>query len=207
MAADTTPPATAPTTAPTPTEEAREELLLSCRYGDLDDVQAFVASFGPSALGEIRDENGNTVLHMVAGNGHLELLDYLLPLVPPSLLSTPNASLSTPLHWATLNTHLDIAKHLVQHPAGPGASLIDIKNAAGRSPLGEAALAEWDEGTRWFLEVMNIDDGAVAQSEVQNADAEVEAETSGTGEAFGTHETSKDVGTLGEGVANLNVQG
>jgi hypothetical protein len=53
-----------------PSTEEREELLLSCRYGDLVEVQLFVDTFGAGALEETRDENGNTILHMACGNGH-----------------------------------------------------------------------------------------------------------------------------------------
>jgi len=58
------------TTAP-PSGDDNEEVLLSCRYGDLDDVKQFVNTFGPLPLSDLRDENGNTVLHMAAGNGHI----------------------------------------------------------------------------------------------------------------------------------------
>lgn len=47
-----------------------EDLLLSCRYGDLDDAKSFVDRFGTALLGEARDENGNTILHMASANGH-----------------------------------------------------------------------------------------------------------------------------------------
>lgn len=57
-------------TLPTPTADDNEELLLSCRYGDLDDVRAFVEKFGAEAATAARDENGNTVLHMTCANGH-----------------------------------------------------------------------------------------------------------------------------------------
>ena len=52
---------------------------------------------------------------------------------------------------------------LVNFSAGPGVALIDIKNEAGRSPLGEAELAGWDEGARWFVQVMNLDEAKEAQ--------------------------------------------
>lgn len=59
------------TTSPVPSDEEQNELLLSCRYGDLDNTQEFVKKFGPSSLADLRDNNGNTVLHMICGNGHL----------------------------------------------------------------------------------------------------------------------------------------
>lgn len=52
------------------TDEDKDDLLLACRYGDIEDVQAFVAKHGPGILNEIRDNNGNCVLHMVCANGH-----------------------------------------------------------------------------------------------------------------------------------------
>ncbi|TFK50871.1 ankyrin [Heliocybe sulcata] len=141
------------------TDEERDDLLLSCRYGDLDDVQDFVKTHGQASLADARDENGNTVLHMASGNGHVELLEYLLPLVPPSLLSVQNESKSTALHWACVNSHLPVVQKLVQSSSGPGVDLIDIKNAAGRSPLAEAEMAGWEEGAKWLVQVMNLDDG------------------------------------------------
>lgn len=57
-------------TANEPSDEEREDVLLSCRYGDLEDIEQFVAKYGANVLSEIRDENGNTALHMACGNGH-----------------------------------------------------------------------------------------------------------------------------------------
>ncbi|KAF9012611.1 ankyrin [Cyathus striatus] len=140
-----------------PSNDDNDELLLSCRYGDLEDAQNFVKQFGKEALTDIRDQNGNCILHMACGNCHLDLLDYLLPLVPPSLLSTQNNSGSTPLHWAAVNSHLDVVQKLVQFPDGPGIDLIDIKNKAGHSPLAEAEFAGWDEGAKWLVQMMKLD--------------------------------------------------
>ncbi|KAF8161373.1 ankyrin repeat-containing domain protein [Crassisporium funariophilum] len=138
-------------------DDEKDDLLLACRYGDLEDVQAFVKQYGSTPLADIRDDNKNCMLHMVCANGHIDLLNYLLPILPPSMLSVQNTSGSTPLHWAALNKHLDIAQKIVQHPEGPGLDLIDVKNTAGHSPLGEAELAGWEEGAKWFVEVMNLD--------------------------------------------------
>ena len=168
-------------------DDEREELLLSCRYGDLDDVKVAVGKHGPAILDSTRDENQNTVLHMICANGHLDLLKYLLPLVPPSLLAAQNNAGSTPLHWAALNSHLEVAKALVEFPAGPGVDLIDIKNAAGHSPLAEAEFSGWEEGAKWLVEVMKLDpegngqetdDTAVAgdqdvQVEIEDANGQV----------------------------------
>lgn len=52
-------------------ENAKEDLLLSCRYGDLEDVQAFIKKFGADSLAEIRDQSENSILHMISANGHI----------------------------------------------------------------------------------------------------------------------------------------
>ncbi|KAH9174400.1 cytoplasmic protein [Lactarius sanguifluus] len=167
----------------TPSPEDTDDFILSCRYGDIDDLKSFVERFGTDSVGNARDENGNTVLHMASANGHTELLDVLLPIVPSTLLSAQNHAGSTALHWAALNAQLGTARALVGFPAGPGADLIDIKNSAGRSPLGEAEAAGWDEGAKWMVEVMRLDDAgaalgeeeeeAEAQKEVRDADGRV----------------------------------
>ncbi|THG94921.1 hypothetical protein EW026_g6639 [Hermanssonia centrifuga] len=144
-----------------PSDDEKDDLLLACRYGDLEDIEQFVNKFGPDAINDIRDHSGNTVLHMVCANGHA---------VSSSLLSVQNEAKSSPLHWAAMNSHLSVCQKLVQHPKGPGIDLIDIKNAAGRSPLGEAENVGWEEGAKWFVEVMNLDEGAKGEEELRPAD-------------------------------------
>lgn len=187
----------------TPSHEDTEELLLSCRYGDLDDLNSFVHRFGTDSVGDVRDGNGNNVLHMASANGHIgefwrslgavllpfrsllaittdtrlgrafaELLDVLLPIVPSSLLAAQNRAGSTALHWAALNAQLGTARALVCFPNGPGADLIDVKNTAGRSPLGEAEAAGWDEGAKWMVEVMRLDEAGATQGEEEVAETD-----------------------------------
>ena len=85
--------------------------------------------------------------------------------MPPTLLSVQNHAQSTALHWAALNQHLPIMQKLVQHPGGPGIDLIDIKNSAGRSPMGEAEMAGWEEGSKWLLEMMRLDTDVLEESD------------------------------------------
>ena len=106
-----------------------------------------------------------------------DLLDYLLSILPPTIISAQNHSGSTPLHWAALNSHLDIAQKLVQHPLGPGRDLIEIKNTAGRSPLGEAELAGWEEGAKWFVQVMNLNDEQETEGLEGEGDATLDTES------------------------------
>lgn len=110
----------------------------------------------------------------------LDNLEYLLPIIPPALLSAQNNSGSTPLHWATLNEQLDTMKALIAHPTGLKGKLVDIKNKAGRTPLGEAEMAGWDEGAAWLVGVMDLDEnnagggGGATDEAVEENDAEGE---------------------------------
>lgn len=61
----------------TPTQDDYEELILSCRYGDLEDVESFISQFGVDHLATARDEHGNTILHMAAANGHTGMSSFL----------------------------------------------------------------------------------------------------------------------------------
>lgn len=61
-----------------PTEEESQEFLLSCRYGELDEVKEFVEKFGAEVVSDIRDDRGNSALHMICGNGHLGGFSVLL---------------------------------------------------------------------------------------------------------------------------------
>jgi hypothetical protein len=120
---------------------------------------------------------------LTRGRCTTDVLDYLLPIIPPSLLAAQNDAQSTPLHWAALNSHLPIVQRLVEFPGGHGVDLIDIKNAAGRSPLAEAELAGWDEGAKWLVQMMKLDAGIIEN--------EGDAEESGVQE--GSDDLSPDV--------------
>jgi hypothetical protein len=76
-------------------------------------------------------------------------------------------------------------ERLVRSPGRGGSRLIDIKNAAGRSPLAEAEMIEWAEGASWLAQMMSLDgqpgitEGREEQTAVdfdQMHDVEVEIE-------------------------------
>jgi uncharacterized protein len=94
--------------------------------------------------------------------------------VPSSLLSAQNHAGSTALHWAAVNSQLATARALVNFPGGPGIDLIDIKNAAGRSSLGEAETAGWDEGAKWMVQVMRLDDTGCVEDDTPLSEEQVE---------------------------------
>lgn len=188
-----------------PSDEELEDLLFCCRYGEIDEVRAFVEKYGVEFAANTRDHRGNTILHMVAANGHAgerdmcvllmiwltrnlstDILEYLLPQIPTSLLSVANKSGdSTPLHWASLNSHLPIVKALV---AAGGPSLIDAKDSSGCTPLGEAERSGWDEGAAYLVSAMNLNEGEMKAKETdeavdENQTVEVEIEDADGGVA------------------------
>ena len=66
-------------------------------------------------------------------------------------------------------------KALVGHPTGPGAKLVDIKNNAGRTPLGEAEMAGWDAGAVWLVSGMDINSGKEGDARTEEEELTNEA--------------------------------
>ncbi|WVQ78980.1 hypothetical protein IAT38_001072 [Cryptococcus sp. DSM 104549] len=169
----------------TPTPEEIEDVLLNCRFGELEELQAFVESYGKEAVAAARDERGNTVLHMCCGNGHLEILKYLLPLLPSTLLSTANESGSPPMHWAVSNNHVECVKTLVELPEeqGGGLPLLKQKNASGRDAFlesmfageGKEEVSGWIEGYLYRVEGADDEDAEGQEgAAVEEGDGEKE---------------------------------
>ncbi|TNY17712.1 hypothetical protein DMC30DRAFT_369363, partial [Rhodotorula diobovata] len=128
------------TERPTPSQDELDALLECFRYGDVaegdfDDIRRFTEQYGDEWLHKAKDDRGNTPLHMAGGNGHEEIVSWLLPRLPPSALTAQNTALSTPLHWAALNYHLPVLELLC--PRLP-LSAFDIKNHHGKTAVQEA---------------------------------------------------------------------
>jgi hypothetical protein len=54
-----------------------DDLFLACRYGDIEEIQQYVDQFGPALLSTVRDQNENTILHMICGNGHVGKFSFI----------------------------------------------------------------------------------------------------------------------------------
>ncbi|GAA5980341.1 hypothetical protein JCM11641_001772 [Rhodosporidiobolus odoratus] len=127
-------------TTSTPSPEELAGLLDCFRYGDVEqgdfeDIKAFQQVYGDQWLAKAKDDNGNTALHLAAGNGHAEIVSWLLPRLPPSSLISSNSAQSTPLHWASLNFHLSILESLC--PLLP-LEAFSLKNLHGKTAVQEA---------------------------------------------------------------------
>jgi hypothetical protein len=53
-----------------PSIDELEDIILSARYGEIEEIQQFVQKFGAETLAAARDDRGNGCLHMAAANGH-----------------------------------------------------------------------------------------------------------------------------------------
>ncbi|GMK57098.1 hypothetical protein CspeluHIS016_0309380 [Cutaneotrichosporon spelunceum] len=173
--------------APTPDE--LEDLVLSARYGDLEDVQAFADTYDWELAAGARDDRGNSALHMACGNGHVDVLKLILAHVPssalPALLAAKNDAGSPAVHWAVLNNHVACVQALVD--AG-GIQVLKQTNAAGRDAFAEALfagegkeeVAGWIEGYIWKIEgddnEVRMTAGEVGEEEVPSRDEEGESE-------------------------------
>ncbi|GAA5918368.1 hypothetical protein JCM5296_000019 [Sporobolomyces johnsonii] len=129
-----------PNPRPVPTAAELSEVLDCFRYGDLaqgdfDDIRRFADTYGDDALLDVKDDRGNTALHMAGGNGHAEIVAWLLPRLPASALTAQNSALSTPLHWIALNYHLAVLELLC--PLLP-LEAFSIANTHGKTAVQEA---------------------------------------------------------------------
>ena len=108
-------------------DEDKESIVLDCRFGELDSLKDIFENMVDSSLiitDDIKDENGNTPLHMAACNGHLDIIKYLMELLTTNDLikqeqiyewvSAKNVSGNTALHWATLTNQLEVIKYLCE---------------------------------------------------------------------------------------------
>ncbi|KAL8945633.1 MAG: hypothetical protein Q9222_007854 [Ikaeria aurantiellina] len=155
---------------PTLTADEVDDLLYLARTNDLLELKTTISSLAQRhnatittiAIVAIDPDSGNGILHMAAGNGCMDILDFLLPTqdhdrthafqsLEPNL---QNLAGNTPLHYAALNSQLSAIKCLVAAGAEPG-----IKNAAGHDSVFEVERKEWAEGVEYLLHAAGAGEG------------------------------------------------
>ncbi|GBB99504.1 hypothetical protein RclHR1_03540023 [Rhizophagus clarus] len=116
-------------------EEVIEEVIACARYGELEELRTIINLY-PATYLELKDDQGNTALHMASANGHLEIVRFIIQTLGSSLkkiVNTQNDSGNTPLHWSALNGHEKVVELLIKN-----GSDAKTKNRAGRTPMFEA---------------------------------------------------------------------
>lgn len=155
-------------------EEAQEEWMESCRYGEIDVIRALASSakfFKDVVDGEdqesappsssppcaapstqlvrfVQPTSGNTGLHMAAANNHVAVVQLLLEALRHPFVA--NSSGNTPLHWASANGHGETVQYLTNQ------TIVEIdvlqKNGAGRSALTEGFTSQKEAVVKALLE-------------------------------------------------------
>ncbi|SGZ49433.1 CIC11C00000003178 [Sungouiella intermedia] len=141
-------------------QEEMDAILYDAREGDLEFLKLAFPSIIPGLLlPSVKDSiTLSTPIHMAAGNGHLEVMEFFLSLVSAEqaaeLVRAKNDSGNTALHWAAFNGHLPVVKALVEKY---GADVFD-KNSSGHDAIFEAENGGQEEVENWFLLKFAIED-------------------------------------------------
>jgi len=137
-----------------------DAILYDAREGDLEFLKLAFPSIIPGLLlPSVKDSiTLSTQIHMAAGNGHLEVMEFFLSLVSAEqaaeMVRAKNDSGNTALHWAAFNGHLPVVKALVEKY---GADVFD-KNSSGHDAIFEAENGGQEEVENWFLLKFAIED-------------------------------------------------
>jgi len=127
-------------------EEAQEEWMDSCRYGEVDVVRVLADNY--SLIEFVHTRTGNTGLHMASANGHINVVKLLVRRYRHSF--TSNSSGNTPLHWAAANGQASVVEFWTSQ------SIVEVdvlkKNNFGRSALTEGFSSESEDVVKALLE-------------------------------------------------------
>ncbi|KAE9963450.1 hypothetical protein BLS_009269 [Venturia inaequalis] len=165
-------------------EEEIDDVLYCARANDLEELKSFISTLdtkytseSPASiiLAAVDSETGNNAAHYACGNGHQDVIKYLLSQFPAdsspsskSLLIAQNKAGNTALHWAALNGHLEMVKLLLQSGAD-----VSILNVVGHDAVYEAEINDKDKVVDFLLkEGVGLDTG-LGGAEGEDAEEEV----------------------------------
>ncbi|CCK69833.1 Yar1p KNAG_0D00810 [Huiozyma naganishii CBS 8797] len=140
-------------------QEDQDAIILDARAGDLESLkEVFETLIDPSRLYTCRDlDTNSTALHMAAGNGYVDVVEYILGTVPPAELkkyvNLQNNTGNTALHWASLNGKLDVVELLCdKFEADPF-----LRNQFGHDAIFEAENNGKEEVENFFLKKYDVE--------------------------------------------------
>lgn len=147
-------------------QEEMDNVIYDARLGDLESLtEIFTKEVDPSVIKNIKDEESlTTPFHMAAANGHIEVLKYLLSLIPneeerKAILNSKNDSGNTALHWAAYNGHLEAVKILCENGADPF-----IRNDYNHDAFYEASNNDQEKVDDYLLETY----GNIVEQDIDN---------------------------------------
>lgn len=201
-------------------QEEMDNVIYDARFGDLESLtEIFTNEVEPSVLTTIKDEESlTTPFHMAAANGHLDVLKYLLSLIPDveerkKIINSENDSGNTALHWAAYNGHVEIVKLLCENGADPF-----IRNKYNHDSFYEASNNDQEKVDDYLLEKygnivekdINEDDEADDGKENNGENGTVDNEdnvqfSEGTEISKVTEDDQKAVNELSEKTEDLTV--
>ncbi|KAL8692205.1 MAG: hypothetical protein Q9218_002736 [Villophora microphyllina] len=199
---------------PTISADEIDDLLYLARSNDIHDLKTGVdvlanhQSASPTTIitATIDPDSGNGLLHFASANRCMDVLNYLLP--PSTSASTdPNVSNgssvstmglnldlrnkagNTPLHWASMNGHLEVVKLLVDRGAD-----VWIKNEAGHNAMFDAEVAGKEEVVAWLLSQQKGVEESGGKEEERAEEAAIHAvdENTADGDSGGGHGMNED---------------
>ncbi|CAC08544.1 Ankyrin repeat-containing protein P16F5.05c [Schizosaccharomyces pombe] len=122
-----------------------DDLIYACRAADEELLDEIIEKC-PQELSR-RDENGNSGLHMASANGHIAVVQKIIPYLNKEVINAQNESGNTAMHWAALNGHAEICKLLLEAGGDP-----HIKNIYEKSPIYEADIRNQQKVMDLFLD-------------------------------------------------------
>ena len=81
----------------------------SCKEGNLDRLKLLVEASKDKNPRNPNSNQNDTLLHQAARNGHLDIIEFLVPLLDE--INPKDKSGLTPLHYAAANDHVEVVKY------------------------------------------------------------------------------------------------
>ena len=128
-----------------------EDFVLCARYGEYEEMKQVLDMYAATLseaekTQQIRqlliqpNSTMNISLHYAAANGHLDIMNLILPYLSPDDVNLQNDGGNTPLHWAALNGSKPTIELLLKHGANA-----TIKNLQGKTAVFEAEQQDHQE--------------------------------------------------------------